>query len=53
MKKKLFIILLIALFGFIFSINIVGCKKNKAKDTASIEENDDDDIDSDEDSDSD
>ncbi|MFH0977463.1 MAG: hypothetical protein V1874_16915 [Spirochaetota bacterium] len=53
MKKKLFIILLITIFGFIISTNIIGCKKNKAKDTASIEENDDDDIDSDDDSDSD
>jgi hypothetical protein len=44
MKRKLFLFFAIVLFGFAVSINFIGCKKNKPKDTTSIEENSDDDI---------
>jgi hypothetical protein len=45
MKRKVFLFFLIALFGFAISSNFIGCKKkDKPKDTSSIEESSDDDI---------
>lgn len=35
---------MLVLFAFAVSINFISCKKEKPKDTASIEENSDDDI---------
>jgi hypothetical protein len=43
MKRKLFTFFVIALFGFIISLNFVGCKKkDKPKDPSSVEDSEDD-----------
>jgi hypothetical protein len=43
MKRKLFILFVIALFGFIVSLNFAGCKKkDKPSSDSSIEESEDD-----------
>jgi hypothetical protein len=53
MKRKLFLFFLVALFAFAVSISFISCKKEKPKDTTSIEDNSDDDISADDEEDAD